>query len=197
MRYFLIILTLLLSGCTVTTPSKAEYRIAPTMEIKSVQKSTCKDSSLKIAQAFSASTLMSKKMRYIYDEQQEFTYSESAWSRSPSRSITAALLKSVRDTKLFKSVINYKSRSRSNLILETNIEEFIQHYEEDNEESFVSVVISFSLVDAKTSKTIDTTTISVELETQTLNAKGGAEALNKALIEVLEKNNEWLGSICK
>jgi len=197
MRYFLIILTLLLSGCTVTTPSKAEYRIAPTMEIKSVQKSTCKDSSLKIAQAFSASTLMSKKMRYIYDEQQEFTYSESAWSRSPSRSITAALLKSVRDTKLFKSVINYKSRSRSNLILETNIEEFIQHYEEDDEESFVSVVISFTLVDAKTSKTIDTTTIAVELETQTLNAKGGAAALNKALIEVLEKNNKWLGSICK
>jgi len=197
MKIVLIIVALFLSGCTITTPSKAEYRIAPKVEIKSINKSSCRDSSLKVAQAFSATVLMSRKMKYTYDEQQEFTYSESAWSRSPSRAITAALLKSIRDSHIFKSVSSYKSRSRSKLILETNIEEFIQHFTEENQKSFVSVVISFALVNSKNSQTIDSTTIKVKLDTDTLNAKGGAVALNNALSEVLEKNSEWLGSLCR
>ena len=198
MKIILIALVvLLLGGCTVTTPSKAEYRIAPLMEVTSVDESSCSSKSLKVALAFSSSSLMNTKMKYTLDAEQEFTYSESAWSRSPARSITAALLTSVRATNLFKTVNNFKSRSRSNLILETNIEEFIQHYEEDSTKSFVKIVISFSLVDAKTSKTIDNQTIIVELDTDSLNAQGGAVALNDALSKLLVKNNEWLGSICK
>jgi len=198
MKIILITLVaLLLGGCTVTTPSKSEYRIAPLMEITSISESSCSDKSLKVSQAFSQSSLMNTKMKYTLDEEQELTYSESAWSRSPTRAITAALLTSVRATNLFKIVNNYKSRSRSNLILETNIEEFIQHYENDSTKSFVKIVISFSLVNAKTSKTIDNNTIIVELDSDSLNAQGGAAALNRALSEVLNKNNEWLGSVCK
>jgi len=196
-KIVLITALTLLSGCTITTPSKAEYRISPRIEVQSNEESSCKEKSLKIAQAFSASSLMSTKMKYTYDEAQEFTYTESAWSRSPSRAITAALLSSVRGTHLFKSVNSYKSRSRSNLILETNIEEFIQHYEEENQKSFVKVIISFSLVDSKTSKIIDTETISVKVDTKSLNAEGGAVALNSALDKLLIKNNEWLGSLCR
>jgi len=197
LRDTLIVTSIFLSGCTVTTPSKSEYRIVPNVNISKAESSTCKDKSLKVAQAFSDTSLMSRKMRYTYDEQQEFTYSESAWSRAPSRAITAVLLESVRASGLFKSVNNYKSRSRSNLILETNIEEFLQHYEENNQKSFVKVVISFTLVDAKTSTTIDNTTIKVDLDADSLNAKGGVIALNQALAEVLQKNSEWLGSLCR
>jgi ABC-type uncharacterized transport system auxiliary subunit len=140
---------------------------------------------------------MNTKMKYTLNEEQEFTYSESVWSRSPTRAITAALLTSVRATDLFKTVNSYKSRSRSNFILETNIEEFIQHYEENSTKSSVKIVISFSLVNSKTSKTIDSQTIIVELDSDSLNAQGGAVALNRALSKVLSKNNEWLGSVCK
>ena len=198
MKIILIaLIAVIFSGCTVTTPNKLAYRITPLMDVNSIQKSTCKNKSLKVSQAFSASNLMSTKMNYTSDEQQEFTYTESEWSRSPSHSITAALLTSIRSTNLFKTVNNYKSRSRSNLILETNIEEFIQHYEEDNSKSFVKIAISFSLIDAKSSKTLDSQTVIVELDVESLNAKGGVVGLNTALGEVLQKNNEWLGSVCK
>ena len=198
MKIILIALVaLFLGGCTITTPSKSEYRIAPVMEITSVNESSCSDKSLKVSQAFSQSSLMNTKMKYTLNGEQEFTYSESAWSRSPTRAITAALLTSVRATDLFKTVNSYKSRSRSNFILETNIEEFIQHYEENSTKSFVKIVISFSLVNSKTSKTIDSQTIIVELDSDSLNAQGGAVALNRALSKVLSKNNEWLGSVCK
>jgi len=198
MKIILIALVaLFLGGCTITTPSKSEYRIAPVMEITSVNESSCSDKSLKVSQAFSQSSLMNTKMKYTLNEEQEFTYSESAWSRSPTRAITAALLTSVRATDLFKTVNSYKSRSRSNFILETNIEEFIQHYEENSTKSSVKIVISFSLVNSKTSKTIDSQTIIVELDSDSLNAQGGAVALNRALSKVLSKNNEWLGSVCK
>jgi cholesterol transport system auxiliary component len=196
-KQIIVVTSILLSGCTVITPNKSQYLIDPVVKTTKVEKSSCNDKSIKIAQAFSDTSLMSRKMKYTYDEQQEFTYSESAWSRAPSRAITAVLLESVRASGLFKNVNNYKSRSRSNLILETNIEEFVQHYEDNNTKSFVKAIISFSLVDAKTSTTIDNKTIEVQLNTKTLNAQGGAKALNDALAEILQKSNEWLGSLCR
>jgi len=196
-KIFLLTVSILFSGCTVITPSKSEYIITPTITVEKADESSCKEQTIKIAQAFSDTSLMSKKMKYTYDEQQEFTYSESIWSRAPSRAISSVLLASIRDSELFKSVNSYKSRSRSDLILETNIEEFIQHYNDENRESFVKVVISFSLINSKTSKTIDNKTIMVEIEAESLNAQGGVKALNKALSEILQKNNKWLRSICK
>lgn len=197
MKILVVMLTLLLAGCTLKTPIVSEYRISIPVEKTTNVISSCKEKSLKVGRAFSSSSLMSNKMNYIENNNTEFTYTESEWSRSPAAAITSQLLSSVRATKLFQNVSNYKSRSRSDLVLETNIEEFIQYYRDNNTKSYVKIRLALSLVDTRRSKTISSTIISKELQTETLNAAGGVKALSKVLSEALKENNQWLSGVCK
>ena len=193
----LLVAMILFAGCTVTKPVVSEYRIDP--EIKSLKSSamSCKEKSLKVAQLFSSSSLMSQRMKYTQDGYQEFSFTESKWALSPNRAINDMLVRTIREAKLFRSVNSFKSRSRSDLILEATLEEFIQHFREDNKKSYVRVVISFTLVDAKIAKILHTKSFIQEVEVDTLNAKGGVVALNRALGTLLSQSNSWLGEICR
>ncbi len=198
MRYILtIIAAILLAGCSVTTPPIYEYRIAPKVTTKTFESNSCSDKSLKVSQVFSATTLMSTKMRYVQDEYMELVFNESKWSTNPNSAINAELVKSIQMSEIFSSVESFKSRSRADLILETNVEEFVQYFSDENKKSFVQVVISFSLVDSKSSNVLKSIRVKKNLEVDTLDAKGGVKALNSALSDVLEQNNRWLSGVCK
>lgn len=197
MRNILVALVVFLSGCSVTTPPVYEYRIAPKVTIETHNKSTCRDKSLKVSQVFSATTLMSNRMRYAQDEYQELLFNESKWSISPNSAISAELVKSIQKAEIFSSVESFKSRSRADLILETNVEEFIQYFKNENRDSYVAVWITFSLVDAKSGKILQTKRVGKNLDTKSLNARGGVEALNSALADVLVQNNRWLSESCR
>ena len=196
-----LILTLfaifLLSGCSTIKPSITEYRITADTLVRNSVTESCRDKSLKVAKAFSSSSLMSLKMDYAQEKNRIFSYSQAQWSESPNHSITMELLKKIRDAKLFKNVQIYKSRSKNSWILETNIEDFLQYYSEDLKDSFGRVVISFTLIDSKTNEIIASKTFSSKVKAGTLNAYGGVEALNSALSEILTKNIEWLNGVCK
>jgi len=197
----LIIITIaifLLSGCTTTKPSITEYKItAKSLEVKKNGVEGCKDKSLKISQAFSSSSLMSLKMDYTQGENKIFSYSQAQWNESPNYSITNEILKNIRASKLFKNTQISKSRSKNSLILEINIEDFLQYYSQDLKNSFVNIVISLTLIDAKTDVIVATKTFSSNVKTDTLNAYGGVEALNSALSDILTQNIEWINGVCK
>jgi len=198
MKYIYLCLVLLtLSACTVTQPYIAEYRIITPESQENFSSTECKDKSLKISQLFSQSTLMTQSMKYAQNEYGEFAFSESAWARTPNSAITHEILKSVRESKLFASVQSYKSRSKSDFILESSVEEFLQYFSKDTKSSFVNVVMAFTLVDTKTSKAIDTLSVSKKVEVKSLDAEGGVEALNAALTQVLLEKNRWLNEVCR
>ena len=88
-------------------------------------------------------------------------------------------------------------QSNSDLVLETNIEDFAQYYNEDLSESFAKVTISFSLIDLKTNKVIASQIFKSKVVADSNDALGGADALNKALGDVLSKSTLWLGGICR
>ncbi|MCD6433788.1 MAG: hypothetical protein J7L21_07080, partial [Sulfurimonas sp.] len=114
MRYvLLLVFVILLSGCTTIVAPVTEYRIITKIPAFSNVSGSCKDKSLKVAQAFSSSSLMSKEMNYAQGSSKLFRYSDSEWSESPNLGITAEVLKHVREIKLFKSVQNSKSRSKN------------------------------------------------------------------------------------
>jgi cholesterol transport system auxiliary component len=197
MRTILIILTILFSGCTTIKPPVAEYSIiAKDLKIGNIA-TGCKNKSLKIAQAFSSSSLMSLNMDYTEQGNRVFSYSKSQWQESPNSFVSSQLLKSIRDSGLFSSVHSSKSRVKSNLILETNIEEFMQFYSQDMKSSFVHVVISLTLVDAKTDSVVANKTFSSKFDAKTADANGGVEALSSALSEIVFQNIEWLNEVCK
>lgn len=191
------LMVFLFLGCSTTAPAVAEYRINVASPSSAFNESGCKQESLKIAQAFSSSSLMSNKMSYGQGAHRQYNFTESEWAESPNRAISVAVLEYVKSTELFKNVQTSKSRSSNGLLLETNIEEFMQYFSEDEKESFSKVKINLTLIDVKASKVLATKTFSSTVKVDSLNADGGVIALNRALGNILEESAKWLGGVCK
>ena len=199
MKYFIAsLIVVIFSGCLSTTiPPRSEYRINPDIKAKVVDVGGCKDKSLKVAQAFSSSSLLSQNMNYALGDSAQYIYSASLWSTAPSRAVTSEFLTLIRDSKLFKSVQISKSRSRNDFILELSIEDFMQYFNEDSSHSYSNVVVSLSLINTRTNTVVASETFMSKVDAPSLDASGGVEGLNKALAEVLGQSNVWLSKVCK
>lgn len=198
MKYILIVISIiLLSGCTTIVAPVTEYRLITKVPTTTQNSMACRDKSLKIAQAFSSSSLMSQNMNYAQGSTKQFAYSQAQWSESPNLGITSELLKHIRATELFKSVQISKSRSKNDLILEINIEDFMQYFSENSTSSHANVAIGLTLLDTKTNSVVATKTFVSKVDAKTLDANGGVEALSLALQNVLNQTKEWLGGVCK
>lgn len=198
MKFILVIITIfLLAGCSTTKPPITEYRITTDSLTTKSSADGCRDKSLKISQAFSSSSLMSLKMDYGHEKSKIYSYSQAQWNESPNYTVTMKLLNYIRASTLFKNTQTTRSRSSYDLILETNIEDFIQYYSDDLKDSFVNIVISLTLIEAKTSSVLATKTFTSKVKTDTADAFGGVKALNSALSDILTQNIEWLSGVCK
>jgi cholesterol transport system auxiliary component len=187
----------LLSGCTITNPPISAYRVFIPKNQSSLEESYCRDKSIKVALSFAKNSLMTEKMKYAKDHYSEYAFSESEWAQSPSKAITHEIFETLRASKLFKSVQNYKSRSKSQYILESSIEEFIQHFDTESKSSYAVVSLSFVLVEEKTSQVVDSIHLSKNIPVKSLNAKAGVEALSEGLAQILHEKNIWLAKACK
>jgi len=195
---FITIFLLLLTGCSTTvTPSVTEYKIALESIESTSNSKGCKEKSLKIAQAFSSNTLMSLQMSYVQGKEKVYAYTQAQWKNSPNQIITTETLKSIRDSKLFKTTQNPKSRASSDLILEINIEDFMQYYTQDLKDSSSHVELSFALVDTKTNDIVTSNTFEAEKMVDSLDALGGVKGLNLALEDVLVQLISYMNKECK
>ena len=136
-------------------------------------------------------------MYYVQGNGKIYSYSQAKWNNSPNQEITSQTLKVLRDSEIFKYTQNSKSRSTSDLILEINIVDFMQYYNKDITESNANVVISLTLIEAKSNKVVASKTFSAREEVQALNASGGVKGLDIALDDVLNQGVEYLSEICK
>ncbi len=184
-------------GCSTKIPAITEYRVDTESLPQAFSVHGCKNKSLKIAQAFSPSFLMTLTMNYGLGNYKQYSFTQSQWAESPNRAITAEILEYIRLTKLFKSVQISKSRSKSGLLLETNIEDFMQYFSEDEKESFVHVSITFSLIDVKENSVVATNTFKSKINVDELSADAGVKYLNMALENVLHDSGIWLSEVCK
>ena len=191
------IITFLLVGCSTTTPAVSEYRINVETMPSAFTQTGCKEDSLKIAQAFSSTSLMTHDMNYGQGTHKQYTFTQSQWAESPNRAISAEILEYIKSTKLFKNVQISKSRSKNGLVLETNIEDFMQYFSEDEKESFVQVRINLTLIDVKTSKVLATKTFESKIEVDSINSDAGVKQLNIALENVLKSSGEWFSEVCQ
>lgn len=198
MKYlFLVVVTFIFIGCSNTIPPKVEYRINSQLQVKALAENGCTDKSLKIASAFSSSVFRSQDMSYGVGDSKQYAYSEALWSVSPDKAITSEFLSLLRDLELFKSVQIFKSRSSSDIILELNIEDFMQYFNDDSTSSYANVVISLSLINVETNTILSMQTFRKKIGVDELNSNAGVNALNEGLEEVLRESSIWLGRICK
>ena len=192
-----IFMMFVVTGCSVVMPHISEYRINPTLRPSNAKMGECSDKSLKVAKAFSSNALMSVDMSYAIGEYKSDVFTQSQWAQTPNQAITAHILKMLQDSHLFKTVQISKSRSKSGLILETNLEDFMQYFSVEKNSSISKVVINSTLIDAKTNSVLKSKTFSKSVKSKTIDAQGGVIALNEALSEVLSQQREWLGEVCK
>ncbi|RUM64567.1 MAG: hypothetical protein DSZ04_02085 [Sulfurimonas sp.] len=197
MKIVLIFLTLFFSACTTIQPHVSEYRLAPNIQEQEYMAKQCRDKSLKVGQVFSSNTLMSQKMKYIQAEYQESVFTQSKWARTPNKAISDALVKSIRSSALFFNTSTYKSRTKADLLLEADVEKFIQYFKQENEKSYVEVVLTFNLLNTNNSKSLSHSTFTAKIDAGSLDAKGGVIALNLGLSRVLYETNIWLNGVCK
>ena len=197
MKYIWIAFVLLLSGCTVTQPYVMEYKIAPKTSKKISDAKICKTKSLKVAQVFGTPQLMSQSMRYSKGKYEEYTFTESKWSTTPAVAISASIVESIRNQNIFSSVSSSRSRSRSDFILESNVEEFMQYFSSENNSSSVRVSVDMALIDTQHNKIIKSKKFTKELRAESLDSHAGVNALNSALSEILDESDIWLEGICK
>ncbi len=197
MKFIVLFFMFLFTGCTVTKPLVLEYRIAPEVKITTYKSTLCNKRSLKVRKVYSSTSLMSKKMRYAEDGYKEFSFSESGWAESPNKAISSQLVKSIKSTNIFSSVHGFKSYTKSNYILESNLEDFMQYFIDNEGKSYVIVSLDMTLFDAKTGKNVSNRNFTKRVRVMDLNAEGGVKALNSGLTDVLEEINKWLSEVCK
>ncbi len=192
----LFIIITILTGCSVKQPYITEYK----MDIKQFQKNgmskKCKNKTLKVLQAFSDSTLRSSNMNYILGKYKQYSFTKSQWSIPVNQMVTLSLTNMLNQLDIFKSVQNYKSITKDDYILQSNIIDFKQYFSEDSKSSYVKVIINLSLIDYNSNEVIHSKTFSSVIETKTLDAYGGVKAFNTAFSQILEDVVIWISEIC-
>jgi len=83
------------------------------------------------------------------------------------------------------------------LILEINIEDFMQYFNEDSTESYALAAVSMSLLDASSNSVIASNSFKSRVQVKQLSAEGGVEALNSALEDILSQTYQWFIGVCK
>jgi len=183
-------------GCGATQPYITQYKITSTNFKKDITTKLCKDKTLKVMQSFSDNTLMSRDMNYMVGKYQQLSFTKAQWSTPINKMITLNLSNTIRELNIFKSVQNYKSRIKSDYILESNIIDFKQYFSKDLKSSYVKVIIDISLIDYNSNKVIASKTFSSIMNSETLDANGGVKSLNKLFSNTLKQIALWIVNIC-
>ena len=191
------LLAVVFTSCTSTHAHISEYRIAPEVNIKALQQGKCADKTIKVGQTFSSSLYRRLDMNYAQDGYKLDTYTESQWAISLNHAVNAQLVNMLNASNIFKSVQVSKSRSSSNYILETNIENFMQYFDSSAKKSTVKVKISMTLIDSRSTKVVASKIFMANVPSKELDADGGVKALNIALGNVLVDSSLWLEAVCK
>ncbi len=194
---FLLMSVLLFTSCTKVQPYVKAYRINTLVNLDINRQTQCSQKSIQVANVLSEKSLMLERMHYGSGQYNVASFTESKWSEAPNRAITENIVKVLEDAKLYKHVQNARSLGKSDVILENSLEDFMQYFVKNDTESYVRVVLSASLVDSKTKKSLASRKFIQKEATKSSDAYGGVVALNKALEKILQQELQWLAGECQ
>ncbi len=187
-----IIMMILASGCSSKTAKTIDVYTLTYQGHSTKNISTPKtDKVLKITLPQSSKEIQKNKILYANTPQQREAYAYSRWSDTPNQMIEQFLVSHLNHSGLFKAVIPNMSQVKPEWILESNIEDFYQNFD-DKKKAFSIVNIQFFLINKKDKKLIARYHISVKVPSSSLDARGGVQAFNLALEKVAKELQMWL-----
>ena len=186
------------SGCSVkSTPPITEFALIGDHGGFEVSSKACTESTIKILEPFGSNKYTINDLYYVVLPYEENSYTQSTWIEPVATMLYNEILKAVRESGLFGNVSNYSSVARGDYILEIEINDFKQYFSHDQKESYAVSHITFTLVRSDGFIPIAQQEIYKKIKTNSLDAKGGVEALNRAQRETIKELITWLDGICQ
>ncbi len=196
-QYLLVVLVVIISGCSITktVPSKTEYRLL-SPDVTKIQSSPCESITIKLEPIQSSNTLLDYRMYYTMDSIQQRYYNESLWAQSPNKMIEQILKNVMIESKLFASVLDYRSNADTQWRYEVRILDCMQYFKDDGS-SYVKLSMDFVVIKNIGMQVVASKHFEVVLPTETSDAQGGVVALNKAVSQIVQESNSWLQNECQ
>lgn len=189
--FFLILLT----GCSVTTPAVTEYRLSPQEHVQ--ENKQCRVGTLRIMPIESKSSLQTTTMHYVQQPFEEGAYTKSSWAQSPTSMFEQHLYTTLSESGLFNAVYSYEFLGKAPWVMEVRLDDFLQYFDATQQHSFVKIDATFTLYDKKTDTAVASKHFTQHIDTKSLDARGGVEALNEALGNILTDVTSWLAKSCQ
>ncbi|SFV75051.1 hypothetical protein MNB_SM-3-227 [hydrothermal vent metagenome] len=140
---------------------------------------------------------MSKDMSYRVGKYQQFKYVTAKWVIPPNKIITTQLEDYLQSSGLFSSVLSMQSYIRSDLVLETDVEDFLQYFSKDKKSSYVILKVKLTLIDLHSNRILESKKFQIKKDVKELSANGGVVAFEQALREFLMQSGLWLSGVCQ
>jgi ABC-type uncharacterized transport system auxiliary subunit len=191
-------LVLLTGGCSIqkSVPPVATYRIAVEPAEAAYAGTQCRDKTLRIALLEGSELFRSRTIHYVDDTSKQYGYTKARWAESPSKQLRYLLERSVAQSGLFNGVIPYRSQAKNDLLLETNVNSFLQVIHEDGS-SVAELSMTQSLIDQFSGKILATKRIMLSKEAASADVEGAVDAFNALVSEALLMTNRWLDDECR
>jgi len=181
---------LFLQACSIKdAPPQSTYTLQKS-SVAAVTHSRYANRTIKVSFPQTVKTKISDRMSYSYSPSEQGVYQNSKWSNNIGKLLQGSCIDTLDQSGLFKAVLPYESTASENLRLESNIYDF-SHYVRENA-SYAIVSMRFTLIDTYSGKVMKTKRFTFKEATTTTNAKGYAEATNRALAKMGVVLVEWL-----
>ena len=185
-------------GCSLkSTPPITEFTLTGKEKGFDVNATKCSLKTLKVLEPFGSNKYTINDLYYVVLPYEENSYTQSSWIEPVSTMLYNEILKALRESRLFRSVANYSSVTKGKYILEIEISDFKQYFTHDKKYSYGIADITFTLVDSENYLPIAQHEIYKKIKTDSLDARGGVKALNRAQQESIEDMITWLDETCQ
>lgn len=191
---FYILILLLLSGCSTSSPSVNEYTLF-TPQAPTSQKTPLFSKTLTVASAKAIPSLCGKNLIYLRENGETGSYLYSRWSDAPATLMQRSLMQSLNENALFVSLSPASSLAQSDWVLESDLDAFYHRFSKGSSEGYID--ITYRLIDAHSKVSIASKRFVITAPAPSMDALGGVEALKHAQSELNHQSIEWLKTLTK
>lgn len=189
--YTVPLLLLFISGCSIrpeANPPITQYYLHPSTELECISAPIQKVLRLNFVNALQS--FSQQNIVYTKPDLKTGSYLYSKWDQRPIHSISTALYTALQDNKVFSKLVFDNASVNSDLTLDIKIMQF-EHRFADDSNSYGMLTLNALIYDSQTKSLIASRLLKSEVKATSNDAKGGVEALNKALGKVLSELICW------
>jgi len=135
------------------------------------------------------------RMAYVREANRIEYYAYHRWVEAPARMLTPLIAQALESGGAFGAVVQSPASVRANLRLDTELVSLMQDFTQ--QPSRVRLALRAQLVDAGSGAVIATRTFEAHVSATAEAAQGGAEAANRAAVEILSMLRDWCAAVAK